>query len=318
MKIGLIGPGIMQIPPNGWGAVEILIWDYFNQLKNKHDVIIINEIRNKPEDQIPNTEYSRKLIEKINSYNFDFVHLHYDVLFYIIDHLNCNKIGFTSHYPYIDKEEIRKRDGFEKIFRFMIENKKIINFVLADKDIEVLKKHKASNLVKLENGINSNLFKFYKLPKIDRSIYLGKIEERKNQQKYQNIDCIDFVGPIINNNFKSKNYLGSWTREEVYQKLGEYSNLVLLSEGEADPLVVKEALICGLGIVINKTSSKNLPNKDFITIIDDERLDDINYIQSKIEDNRKISIGLREEIRKFSIDNFSWDKLVKKYIENIK
>ena len=27
MKISIIGPGIMPIPPTGWGAVEILIWD---------------------------------------------------------------------------------------------------------------------------------------------------------------------------------------------------------------------------------------------------------------------------------------------------
>ena len=27
MKITLIGPGIMPIPPTGWGACEILIWD---------------------------------------------------------------------------------------------------------------------------------------------------------------------------------------------------------------------------------------------------------------------------------------------------
>ena len=30
MNIALIGPGILPIPPNGWGAVESLIWDYFS------------------------------------------------------------------------------------------------------------------------------------------------------------------------------------------------------------------------------------------------------------------------------------------------
>ena len=28
MRLALIGPGIMPIPPDGWGAVESLIWDY--------------------------------------------------------------------------------------------------------------------------------------------------------------------------------------------------------------------------------------------------------------------------------------------------
>ena len=46
MKICLVAPGIMIIPPDGWGAVEILIWDYFNELlKLGHDVNIINKLR---------------------------------------------------------------------------------------------------------------------------------------------------------------------------------------------------------------------------------------------------------------------------------
>ena len=32
MKIALVGPGIMEIPPKGWGAVESLIWDYATEL----------------------------------------------------------------------------------------------------------------------------------------------------------------------------------------------------------------------------------------------------------------------------------------------
>lgn len=318
MKIGLIGPGIMPIPPPGWGAVEILIWDYYNLLKKKNNVIIINEIRNNPGDQSPGTEYSNRLIEKINSYNFDFVHIHYDVLYYIIPNLNCKKIGLTSHYPYIDNEEYRRRDGFEKIFRFMVDNKNIINFVLADKDIDVLRKNNASNIVKLENGIDKNLFKFVKNPeKPNRTIYLGKIDDRKNQNKYQEIKCIDFVGPISCQKFKSKHYLGTWSRDEVQNKLTEYANLVLLSKGEADPLVVKEALMSGLGVVINKTSSKNLPNKSFIMIIEDEKMNDISFITQKIEENRVESLKRREEIRKFAEDHFSWEKLIKKYIRSI-
>ena len=43
MKIVLIGPGIMPIPPTGWGAVEILVWDTKIALeKLGHEVLIIN------------------------------------------------------------------------------------------------------------------------------------------------------------------------------------------------------------------------------------------------------------------------------------
>ena len=43
MKIVLIGPGIMPIPPTGWGAVEILVWDTKIALeKLGHEVLVID------------------------------------------------------------------------------------------------------------------------------------------------------------------------------------------------------------------------------------------------------------------------------------
>jgi hypothetical protein len=43
MGLSLIGPGVMPIPAVGWGAVEILIWDYKQMLeKPDHEVIIVN------------------------------------------------------------------------------------------------------------------------------------------------------------------------------------------------------------------------------------------------------------------------------------
>ena len=42
MKIALIGPGIMEIPPPKWGAVEMLIWDYaliLKELGNRVQII---------------------------------------------------------------------------------------------------------------------------------------------------------------------------------------------------------------------------------------------------------------------------------------
>ena len=65
MKIALIGPGLMPIPPNGWGAIESLIWDYYCNLKNNHETEIINN-RN-----------LKVVINYINSKDFDIVHIMY-------------------------------------------------------------------------------------------------------------------------------------------------------------------------------------------------------------------------------------------------
>jgi hypothetical protein len=311
MKIALIGPGIMQIPPPGWGAVEILIWDYFNELtKLGHDVTIINT---------PNT---MNIIQTVNTSKFDFVHLHYDVFYPILEHLKCPKIAITSHYPYIDQIEKHRSDGYSRIFHFLNSQNKYYNFVLADKDVNTFIKCGSNReyIKKISNGIDSKLFQFKEQPILNRTIYLGKITSRKNQSKYQTIDGIDFIGNNHDSAFdiKNANYLGEWTRELIHNQLTNYSNLLLLSDGEADPLVVKEALIAGLGVVVNRTSSANLDNHlSFITIIDDDKINDLTYIQTKIDENKKASIGKRIEIRQYGIGKFDISIEVNKYINTV-
>jgi len=308
MKIALIGQGIMPIPPPGWGAVEILIWDYYLVLNEMgHNVTIIN------------TPDKNEIIRIVNNGNFDFIHLHYDVFFHILNSLNCPKIAITTHYPYIDKMEKHRLDGYSPIFDFLLKQEKYYHFVLADKDYRVLLERGAnpSFLYKMKNGINSNAFSFSKEPLLNKTIYLGQITPRKNQAKYQILENVDFVGNCGDNNFNTnnKNYLGHWNRDYLHTHLTDYSNLLLISEGEADPLVVKEALISGLGVVLNRSSSENLDTShDFITILDNNKLDDIQYINNCITENRIKCITKREQIREYGVRNFDIHNEVKKYM----
>lgn len=316
IKICLVGPGIMSIPPSGWGAVEILIWDYYLSLKNKNiNVTIINKMRNNDIEQSNiNSDYCQDLIREINEGNFDFVHIHYDVLFHISDFLN-SKVGLTSHYPYINNKSKHTVDGFTPIFNYMIKTKHL-NLILSLKDKDFLKKHGASNCFLLQNGISNNLFMFHQLPINDKkTIYLGKISERKNQHKYCHLNNIDIIGP---GGEGLKNWKGSWSRDEVHNKLSSYGNMLLISNGEADPLVIKEALVCGLGVVVNESSAKNLENKPFITIIPEDKLDDLSFIQNQIDNNRKISLKFRNEIKRYGEEKYGFVNLINNYLKIIK
>jgi len=147
---------------------------------------------------------------------------------------------------------------------------------------------------------------------------LGKIDKRKNQAKYQGITDIDFVGGCHDNLFDktNPNYLGEWSRDQIHEHLTDYSNMVLLSSGEADPLVVKEGLIAGLGVVVNRSSAENLDTTlDFITIIEDNKMDDLEFISEKIKENREICILKRKEIREYGISQFDIKNEVYKYIK---
>jgi len=308
LKIALIGPGIMPIPPTGWGAVEILIWDYYKELtKLGHKVDIIN------------TQNQKEIIKKVNESRYDFVHLHYDVFWRILDHLKCPKIAITSHYPYIDQLDKHAKDGYSQIFSFLTNQRKYMNFVLAEKDYRAFLQNGATNLYKMKNGIDSSVFKFSENVKINKAIYLGKINQRKNQTKYQSLTDVDFVGGCDDYAFdkKNPNYLEEWTRKQLHEHLTDYGNLVLLSDGEADPLVVKEALIAGLGVVVNSSSAEGLDVKDFITVVEDNKMDDLIHIDKKIRDNRNISILQRQTIHNYGLKSFDISIELTQYISII-
>ena len=176
----------------------------------------------------------------------------------------------------------------------------------------------------LENGANPNNFRFDNQCLLkNRSIYLGKIEERKRQHLFQSITGIDFIGKYGGTKFDTANpnYLGEIKpREKLFDILTNYANLVLLSTGEnGSPLVVKEALCAGLGVVVSEFAASELDtDKNFITVIPESMIGNLDFIQEEIIQNRESSVSRRDEIRKYFDDNFSWTNLISIYADTIK
>ena len=44
---------------------------------------------------------------------------------------------------------------------------------------------------------------------------------------------------------------------------------------------------------------------------------DLDFIQQQIEENRNVSIQMRDKIREYGIERFSWNNLIKDYINII-
>ena len=55
----------------------------------------------------------------------------------------------------------------------------------------------------------------------------------------------------------------------------------------------------------------------FVTVIEEDKWNNIDFIKEKIEENRIISLKMREEIREYGVNNFSWQTLIKTYVKNI-
>ena len=190
MKITLIGPGIMPIPPTGWGAVEILVWDTKNALEELgHEV------------QILNTKDYRHMINGINAFVPDFVHVHYDEFIDVVPFIQYPN-AITSHFGYLERPKMfggyvnvanQFRDVQPNVFCLSPGIEKVYNLMF---DIP------NENTYVTPNGVNTNNFLYEKEAKYaDRSIYLAKIDYRKRQHLFQNIDSLWYAGNLADNNF---------------------------------------------------------------------------------------------------------------------
>ena len=91
-----------------------------------------------------------------------------------------------------------------------------------------------------------------------------------------------------------------------------------LSDGEAHPLVCMEAFAAGLGVVISQWAAANLDiSKEFITVIPEEKINDIKYVEKRMIDNRNYSTTHRQEIREYA-KQFDWVSVIEKtYVPTI-
>tara|TARA_B100001093_G_scaffold232732_1_gene223122 strand:+ start:144 stop:1094 length:951 start_codon:yes stop_codon:yes gene_type:complete len=307
MKIVLIGPGIMPIPPTGWGAVEILVWDTKIALeKLGHEVLIIN------------TKNGRQIIDEINTFRPDFVHVHYDEFVPLVPFIQYPN-AITSHFGYLERRQ--QFNGYVNVANEFMRVKPNV-FCLSEGIQKVYNiMFNIDTTYITPNGVNIDEFNFVSDPEFpDRSIYLAKIDYRKRQHLFQSINSLWYAGNIADDRFdKGKNYLGEWSKDRLYNELTEYGNLVLLSDGEAHPLVCMEALAAGLGVVVCQWGKANLDiDKEFITVIEEKHINDIPFIEYEIEKNRKYSVEHRDEIREYS-KKFDWKATIEKhYLPNVK
>ena len=310
MKISIVGPGIMPIPPTGWGAVEILIWDQKLALeKLGHEV------------QIVNTKSPIDIIKQINSFRPDFVHIQYDDFIELYSYVQY-PCAITSHFGYLEQPNRWDYYGarIAKPFQDIKPNVFCLSYGIKEVYQNILN-IPSDRLFVTPNGVNINEFNYVSNPKHpDRSIYLAKIDYRKRQHLFQSIKTLWYAGNVADTRFdQSRNYLGEWSKHTLYNNLTHYGNLVLLSDGEAHPLVCMEAFAAGLGVVVSQWGKANLDSsKEFITIIPENKIKDIDYVEEKIKENRAYSLEHREEILNYA-QKFDWINVVKKhYIPNVK
>lgn len=308
MNIAFIGPGVMPIPPNGWGAVEMMIWDYATIMGDlDHTGIIIN------------TPDRNQILEELKQDKFDIAHLHYDVFHDIIPYIPTvtnGKLVVSSHYPYINNPSMWRQDNYGPIMNSYSKNENFHIFASSQNDINTFVENGAIKercwLSRL--GVLHSSYSFDATPAYSNTLCFSQVCDRKRQYLLQDFDNVDIIGRMEQGRFANpKNYKGEYDRKKLNEEITKYPNFTLLSKIEnTTPLVVKEALICGLGVVVSETVSVELDTtREFVDVIPEDRIEDLSYVNSVLEKNKEYSAQNREEIREYGINTFGLESIIK-------
>ena len=107
----IIAPGYMPLPAPGWGAVERIVWDYYENLKKReYNVRLVN-----------NSNHN-SIIQVCNNLNPEIIHIMYDDHISVVSYLNCKNIYYTSHFAYITHTDFENQSAnyFNNIFKNVI------------------------------------------------------------------------------------------------------------------------------------------------------------------------------------------------------
>jgi hypothetical protein len=317
LKIALLGHGTNDIPPKGWGAVESLIWTYYQGLTALgHYVSIVNTMNNDV------------IVGYLNAHPWDIIHIHDDSLINLVPELkHKGLIVITSHYPAIHDRSVwdDKVTGYNfetmvvrPLLHYSRLNTRIVVGALCQKDRDafVAMGIPENQTFLMVNGASAKEIECDDRATNGLTICLAQISERKRQKALFGIPLVVFYGPSPIP-ITDPAYKGEMSGPVRNKTLTEYENMVLLSTAEASPLAIKEGLMAGLGLVLSEAVASEIELKPWITVIPESQIWNKAYVEAAILENRALAKGRKQEIRKDAMSQWDWPVLIQKYVANL-
>ena len=299
-KLLIVAPGEVQIPSQGWGAVETII----------SETIVIYESAGF-EVWLLNSKHPAEW-KKAKKIEFSVILNHSDTLSERVrKYWPDTKIVVITHYGFAGFPNRWDR-GYKKI----LEQMDACDFVvcLSSQIYEVFQNYfDKSKLIVSSNGTSF-------APQIsdgnqENILCLGKLEPRKKQFELWN--CIKdseiniiFAGPIVDERINqilkenpslSKTFIGPLSRTKLESEFRNFKALILPSTGEADALVLYEAQMAGLPILVSPGGiGAQEINLDWIHELSEEPTSD------EIRTLLNITRSKPREIAEYARENYNW------------
>lgn len=306
LKIVQVTPGLLPIPPNGWGAIEKIIWDYKNNLELQGHTCDI------------------KFLDDVDPNEYDIIHIHAGNLCNIA-HERGIPYYFTchDHHTYL----YGKESPIFQVNHLAMKNS-IKSFVPAKYLVDYFD---LPNVEYFGHGVNNDFFtpsyeqfKQHKLLCVANNGYANNLTyDRKgfslaiNAAKKLDLP-ITIAGPTKNNkSFFEKNNFNYDKLDVIYdldekQLLETYQSHTIflhLSELEAGHpnLTLLEALSCGLPVIGTYENNNQLKGMYIINRDVDETVNAIDHV-----------IKNYDEFRNNALESASENSYKQKVIEYIK
>jgi glycosyltransferase involved in cell wall biosynthesis len=315
-KILIVAPGLLPIPPSGWGAVELLTHETAIELSNKFHVTVLN---------------SRSLWSWISVLRNRYVAavVHYEEMVAPTSLVRALRfrdrpILFCSHYGYLD-QPMKWNPEFRRKFGKALKHLRKTDYFLAlsPSIAKVVREMTQAQTIYSPNG--SSLTPVHRARGGGGLLILGKVEDRKRQFEVVSALRAEFpltcVGPIadarVENLLRSQVdkslreiFVGPWSRAEVAERLSSYDVLLLPSEAEADALVLYEAQLAGLSIIVcSRAIGSQDPTLPWVHSVDD--LEDLGLLKTTVSTAIRNNPKLRSQIVKHAEDTYRWRERLK-------
>lgn len=283
-----VTPGILPIPPNGWGAVEKIIWEYHqNFIKKGYDskILYLDEVEYKKSDIIHIHVANLALLAKERNIPYYFTcHDHHAFLY------GKNSDCFKQNY-----------DAIKYSVKSFVPAKYLVDYF------------NLPNLYYLSHGVNLDVFKSRQSEKLNHKLlcvanngFFHDVSEDRKGFKYAietakhfNLP-ITIAGPSNNKNFFNKcdikydklNVLFDLKEDDLVKLYQEHSIFLhpsILEAGHPN-LTLLEAMSCGLVVLATFEENNDLQGLVKITRNVDSIIKNLNYVLNNYDDLRLKSL----------------------------